>query len=64
LLAIVHFVWLVKSDIREPLAYGAVVVTLLALRLKTLRRTLVDFRERLQTRRRSYNRVALPKDLR
>ena len=64
LLVIVHFVWLVKSDIREPLAYGAVVVVLLALRLKIVRRTLVDFRERLQTRRRSYNRVVLPKDLR
>src|SRR6185436_2665082 len=33
LLAVVHFVWLVKSDVREPLLYGAVVVSLLALRL-------------------------------
>ena len=32
LLVIVHFVWLVKSDIRRPLAYGAVVVFLLLLR--------------------------------
>ena len=63
LLVIIHFVWLVKSDIREPLAYGAVVVVLLALRLKTIRRALVDLRERLAARRRSYNRVAFPKDL-
>jgi sulfoxide reductase heme-binding subunit YedZ len=63
LLAIIHFVWLVKSDIREPLAYGAVVVLLLALRLKTIRRALVDLRERVATRRRGYNRVALRKDL-
>jgi DMSO/TMAO reductase YedYZ heme-binding membrane subunit len=63
LLVIIHFVWLVKSDIREPLAYGAVVVLLLALRLKKIRRTLVDLRERLATRRRGYTRVALPKDL-
>ena len=32
-LAIVHFVWLVKADIREPLAYGAIVAALLILRL-------------------------------
>jgi sulfoxide reductase heme-binding subunit YedZ len=24
-LAVLHFVWLVKSDIREPLLYGAIV---------------------------------------
>jgi sulfoxide reductase heme-binding subunit YedZ len=63
LLAVIHFVWLVKSDVREPLAYGAVVLLLLALRLKTIRRALVDLRERLATRRRGYSRVALPKDL-
>jgi methionine sulfoxide reductase heme-binding subunit len=63
LLAVIHFVWLVKSDIREPLAYGAVVFLLLALRLRTIRRNLVGLRERLATRRRDYNRVALPKDL-
>lgn len=63
LLVIIHFVWLVKSDVREPLAYGAVVIVLLALRLKTIRRALVDLRERLAARRRSYNRVAFPKDL-
>jgi DMSO/TMAO reductase YedYZ heme-binding membrane subunit len=63
LLVIIHFVWLVKSDIREPLAYGAVVLLLLVLRLKTVRRAIVNLRERLATRRRGYNRVALPKDL-
>ena len=31
LLAVVHFVWLVKSDAREPLLFGAVVVVLLLL---------------------------------
>ncbi len=62
LLAIVHFVWLVKSDIREPLAYGAVVVILLALRLKTVRRALVNLRERFVRRRRGYDRVAVPED--
>ena len=64
LLVIIHFVWLVKSDIREPLAYGAVVLLLLALRLKTIRRALVTLRERLATRRRNYNRVTFREDLR
>ena len=63
LLVIIHFVWLVKSDIREPLAYGAVVLLLLALRLKGIRKALVNLRERLATRRRDYNPVAVPKDL-
>ncbi len=36
-LVIVHFVWLVKADVREPLAYGAVVATLLASRTRRVR---------------------------
>jgi sulfoxide reductase heme-binding subunit YedZ len=39
LLAVVHFVWLVKSDIREPLLYGAIVVLLLVLRIPPIRRS-------------------------
>lgn len=31
--AVAHYLWLVKKDVRPPLAYGAVVVVLLALRL-------------------------------
>ena len=31
--AVVHFLWLVKSDMREPLIYGAIVATLLSVRL-------------------------------
>jgi len=63
ILVIIHFVWLVKSDIREPLAYGAVVLLLLFLRLTPVKKALVNFRERLANRRRGYNRVAFPKDL-
>jgi sulfoxide reductase heme-binding subunit YedZ len=37
-LAVVHDVWLVKSDIRVPLLYGAIVVLLLLLRLPRVRR--------------------------
>jgi len=38
ILVIVHYVWLVKSDIRIPLMYGAVVLILLILRIPYIRR--------------------------
>ncbi len=38
LAVVVHYTWLVKSDIRPPLAWGAVIVVLLALRLPAVRR--------------------------
>jgi sulfoxide reductase heme-binding subunit YedZ len=37
-LAVVHYWWLVKADVRRPLAYGAVVATLLAFRVYHSRR--------------------------
>ena len=46
LLAIVHFVWLVKADIREPLLYGAGLLLLLALRLSPVRRAVARLRGR------------------
>ena len=45
-LVIVHFVWLVKADIREPLLYGALVALLLLLRLPPIRRALTTLRYR------------------
>jgi sulfoxide reductase heme-binding subunit YedZ len=45
-LVIVHFVWLVKSDIREPLLYGAAVLGLLVLRAPAIRRALANVRYR------------------
>jgi DMSO/TMAO reductase YedYZ heme-binding membrane subunit len=33
-LAVIHYTWLVKSDIREPLIYGAIVILLLLARLR------------------------------
>ncbi len=54
LLAVVHYVWLVKSDIRVPLSYGAVVVLLLAVRLPAVKRAV----SRLRTRT---NRVLFPR---
>ncbi len=49
LLVIVHFVWLVKADKREPLAYGAIVALLLALRIPQVRRAISGFRNKLAT---------------
>jgi sulfoxide reductase heme-binding subunit YedZ len=39
-LAVVHYLWAVKSDIRLPLLYAAVLALLLALRLPALKRRL------------------------
>jgi sulfoxide reductase heme-binding subunit YedZ len=53
ILVIVHYVWLVKSDIREPLLYGAAVVLLLALRLPSVRKAVANFRSRFRKERRA-----------
>jgi len=53
ILVIVHYVWLVKSDIREPLLYGAAVVLLLALRLPAVRKAVANFRSRFRKERRA-----------
>ncbi len=57
-LVVVHFVWLVKSDIREPLAYGAVVALLLLVRLVTVKKALRRIREQAG-RTQTYKPVAL-----
>ncbi len=41
-LAVAHFVWLVKKDLREPLAYAAVLALLLAARLARRGRSLTN----------------------
>ena len=35
ILGVLHFLWLVKSDIREPLLYGAILAVLLGFRVVT-----------------------------
>ena len=47
LLVILHFVWLVKADIREPLTYGAVVVVLLMVRIPRVRKWVSRMRNQL-----------------
>lgn len=37
ILVIVHYTWVVKADIRQPLAWGAIVLVLLLLRLPAIR---------------------------
>jgi sulfoxide reductase heme-binding subunit YedZ len=49
--AVVHYVWLVKSDIREPLMYGAGLAALLIVRLPPVRRAAIRLRHRLATPR-------------
>ena len=44
LLSVLHFLLLVKADIREPVLYGIIVVLLLVLRLRWLRNLVVRFR--------------------
>ena len=45
-LAVLHFVWLVKADVREPAIYGAILALLLVLRLPPVAR-------RIERRRRA-----------
>jgi sulfoxide reductase heme-binding subunit YedZ len=45
ILVIVHYVWLVKSDIREPLLFGAIVLMLLFLRIPFVRRAASRLRQ-------------------
>jgi methionine sulfoxide reductase heme-binding subunit len=45
ILVIIHYVWLVKSDIRVPLLYGLVVGILLIARIKPVRKALSRIRQ-------------------
>ena len=46
-LAVVHFTWAVKSDVRLPLSFGALLLLLLALRTPSLRMAGLNIRRRL-----------------
>jgi sulfoxide reductase heme-binding subunit YedZ len=50
-LAVIHFIWLVKADISEPLLYGAVVALLLVLRLAPVKRRVAQLRSRWLAKR-------------
>jgi len=51
MLALLHFLWVVKGDIRRPLVYGMVILLLLAVRAPPLRRAIVEWRDRIGDRR-------------
>ena len=53
LLAIVHFVWLVKADVREPLIYGSIVLALVLMRVPYVRKRVSAIRGHITTRARS-----------
>jgi len=50
LLAVIHYIWLVKGDIRQPLLFGLVVILLLLARVPAIRRRLSGLRRRIITR--------------
>ena len=53
ILVVIHYIWLVKSDIRTPLAYGAIVILLLAARIPIVRRTAANLRGRVVSKLRT-----------
>lgn len=46
LLGGIHYIWLVKSDIRQPLAWTGLILLLLVLRIPAIRRRIVALRTR------------------
>lgn len=52
ILVIIHYVWVQKADIRQPLIWGAVLGLLLVVRIPVVRRHVVQWRSRL-TRKQS-----------
>jgi sulfoxide reductase heme-binding subunit YedZ len=43
-LTVIHYIWLVKSDVREPVIYAGVVLILLFLRIPTVRQKITQWR--------------------
>jgi sulfoxide reductase heme-binding subunit YedZ len=49
-LAVFHYVWVQKSDIRQPLLWGALLILLLVLRIPSVRTRAAQWRRRARTR--------------
>jgi sulfoxide reductase heme-binding subunit YedZ len=58
ILAVIHYLWVVKADIRQPLDYGAAVLLLLIARLSPVRKGLSGFRQNLQGKLRKLGNIA------
>ncbi len=50
LLAVLHYTWSVKSDIRQPIAFGVIVILLLVARIHVVRKSLSRFRWRISSK--------------
>ena len=50
LLAVAHFLLLVKADMRVPLLYGVVVALLLIVRIPGVRKAVSEFRSKLKSK--------------
>jgi sulfoxide reductase heme-binding subunit YedZ len=48
-LAVVHYIWLVKADIRQPLVFGGIVAVLLLLRVTPIRHKAAEWGMRLSS---------------
>ncbi len=59
ILAVVHYLWLVK-DIRDPVRYGIVVAILLVLRFPYIRRAVSKLRYKLGTKRKPHRSSGAP----
>ena len=46
-LAVFHWIWLVKGDLREPTIYAAILAALLLVRIPAVKRALISTRQRL-----------------
>jgi len=57
ILVIIHYAWVQKSDIRQALIWGSVVILLLVLRIPVVRRAVVRYRKKLSAR---FNRSEAP----
>lgn len=47
LLAVTHYIWLVKADIRLPLLYGAILVFFLLLRIPAFKQPIMTLRQKM-----------------
>ena len=50
-LVTLHYIWLVKSDIREPLLYGSILMIFLLLRIPGIKNVITKFKNRNNTAR-------------
>ena len=48
-IGVIHFIWSVKLDWREPLAFGALVIALLAMRIPRIRHGITQIRTRINS---------------